>query len=391
MKKYKFEKNDYTDKDTGASVSRLTSWRANSNHLYFTNNCFYDNGKRIVFSSERDNAPNLYSLELESGDIEQLTDFGTPSEYPGGNSLLLSFVDPQKARCVFYQGNKLKCLDIKNKKVTDIYSVPKGYGRHIVSIGADGKYAYTSFHQIIPVYDKPATLQTTFDNHPHTMIMQIPLDGGESKLVFEDNNFIAHVNASPTDPNKLTFCHEGYWDMVDHRLWGLDITTGKPHKIHLCRPKEAIGHEYWYADGKRLGYHGVLNSYRTGPGDENLHGDRQLGAVNFDNSDDRSYNFPFHTGHIFSNDEKLIVGDGDRVGRYLRLWQLSDGGYSEPRALALHNCTFKKQESHVHPRITPDGKFVLYTSDESGYNQVYLVRIPDDLNDLPLLSTLSEY
>ena len=48
MKKYPSEMYAYTDPVTGASVKRLTSYRGNSNHLYFTNNCFYDNGKKIV-------------------------------------------------------------------------------------------------------------------------------------------------------------------------------------------------------------------------------------------------------------------------------------------------------------------------------------------------------
>ena len=85
------------------------------------------------------------------------------------------------------------------------------------------------------------------------------------------------------------------------------------------------------------------------------------------------------------------MGDGDRIGRYLRVWKLGNNGYEQPRALCKHNCSFKMQTSHVHPRITPDGKSILYTSDESGYNQLYLVKIPENVDDLPLLSTLSEY
>ena len=38
----------------------------------------------------------------------------------------------------------------------------------------------------------------------------------------------------------------------------------------------------------------------------------------------------------------------------------------------------------------PDGKQVLYTSDESGYEQIYLVRLPEDLTTLPMLETLSK-
>ena len=390
MKKYSSERYCYTDRETGAEVVRLTSWRANSNHLYFTNNSFYDGGRRIVFSSERDNAPNLFSLDLESGEIEQLTDFGVPEAYPGRNDFHLSYVDYNNAVCVFYIGRDLMRLDIKTKEVTPIFRVPDGYGKHIVSISADGKYALTSVHEDVSARRLGNTLQDTFNCHPHSMIKKIAIDGSGDETVWEENNFVAHVNASSTNPDLLTFCHEGYWDEVDHRLWGLDLRFGMPHKIHLCQPREAIGHEYWFADGERIGYHGVLNSYRTGPGDENLHGDKQLGSVKFDNTDDRSFSFPFKTGHIFSRDERLIVGDGDRDGRYLRVWTLENDGYGDPRALCLHRCSFKMQTSHVHPRITPDGKSVLYTSDESGYNQLNIVRISDNVCELPPLSELSK-
>lgn len=390
MKKYKSEKFTYVDKQTGAEVTRYTSMRTNSNHLYFTNNCFFNDGKKLVFVSDRDNCPNLYILDVESGEIEQLTDLPEPP-YPSGNGLQLTFVSEKSETAVFFNGNELSCVDLNTKESRVIYEVPDGYVKHIVSIGADGKYAYTSIIEDVSARRLEATLQGTYNCHPHSRIMKIAVDGSEAECVFEEDNFIAHVNASPTDPNKLTFCHEGFWEQVDHRLWALDLETGEVRKLHPCKAKEAIGHEYWFADGKRIGYHGILDCNRVGPTDEELLGMSQLGAVNFDGTEDKSYEFPFNMGHIFSRDEKLIVGDGDRRGKYLRLWKLGESGYEEPRALCLHKCSCKRQECHVHPRITPDGKGVLYTSDESGYNQIYIVKIPDNIDSLPLLKTLSDY
>ena len=391
MKTYQSEKYTYTDPQTGATVTRLTSMLTNSNHLYFTNNCFYNGGKSLVFSSDRDNCPNLYTLELESGIITQLTDLPIPDVYPCGNSLQLTYVSDVTETAVFFNGNSLTAIHIPTRLSRVIYEIPKGYGKHIVSISADGKYAFTNIIEDVSARRTEKTLQGTFDCHPHCAIIKIAIDGSGHETVWEENNFIAHVNASPTDPNLITFCHEGFWEQVDHRLWALDLRVGKPYKLHECAKGEAIGHEYWFADGKRIGYHGLRNCNRIGPTDEELLGNSQLGAVNFDGTNDVSYEFPFNMGHIFSRDESLIVGDGDRRGKYLRLWKLENGGYSEPRALCLHRCSFKTQSCHVHPRITPDGKHVLYTSDESGYNQLYLVRIPDDIDSLPLLSSLSKY
>ena len=48
MKTYESEKFTYVDKATGATVTRLTGAYSNSNHLYFTNNCFYDEGQNSV-------------------------------------------------------------------------------------------------------------------------------------------------------------------------------------------------------------------------------------------------------------------------------------------------------------------------------------------------------
>ena len=40
--------------------------------------------------------------------------------------------------------------------------------------------------------------------------------------------------------------------------------------------------------------------------------------------------------------------------------------------------------------MTPNGKAVLFTSDETGYEQIYLAELPEDLSILPFLGTLSD-
>ena len=366
------EKHIFRDAKSGATVTRLTSYRANSNHIYFTNNGFFDEGRRILFASERGNAHNLFTMELESGEIEQLTDFPAP-ENLRRYELHMSFVDAVNSRCVCFVGKELLRIDLKSGDISTIYRIPEGFRNHIVSISADGKYAYTSIYEDSPEKRRGNSLHDFYLSHPLSKIERIAMDGSGSKTVFEENNFIAHVNASPTDPDKLTFCHEGDWSLVDHRLWALDLGSGRAEKLHLCAEGEAIGHEYWFADGFRVGYHGKRN------------GEAILGAVNFDGSDDRSYAFPYWTGHLFSFDEKMIIGDGGRDSAFMRIWLMGEDGYDKPRVLCFHGSSFKNQDAHPHPRLTPDGKHVLYTSDISGNNQIYLVDIPEDITTLPYL------
>lgn len=367
----------YTDPATGAEVTRLTGVRAHSNHLYFTNNSFYDNGRRIVFESDRGNGLNYHALDLETGEIERLTDL-EQKPYPGEYPLHEGFVDPAKENCCFFYGPLLYRLSLRDRSLVPIYRLPDGFINHILSVSHDGEYVYTSI--VESGVDRAAgdlPLRRIFDTRPLSRILRIPIGGGCEQVIWEENHFIAHVNVSPTDSTKLTFCHEGPWAGVDHRLWIADLCTGEVKKLHPCQENESIGHEYWYADGKRIGFHGGRD------------GMSQLGVINLDGSGDHTWPFPFKTGHIFSQDEHLIVGDGSAQGKFLRLWRLTEDGYEAPRALCAHNCSFRRQRAHVHPRITPDGRAVLYTSDETGYEQVYLVKLPEDLTCLPMLESLA--
>ena len=377
MEKYPSEIFEYIDKDTGVRIKRLTSYMANSNHLYFTNNCFYDGGKKLVFESDRGCALNLFSLDLLSGEIEQLTDLAR-LPYPEEYALLEAFVDAKRNLCCFFAASELYILDLKTKRCVPVYKIPEGYFHHISSISADGRYVYTSIYESRGSHVGERALADIMKQNPRSKILKIATDGKGYETIFEENAFIAHVNASPTDPDVLTFCHEGPWRLVDHRLWILDTRHPVPRKLRLCREDECIGHEYWYASGDRIGYHGYIGETPM------------LGSLKTDGSDDGHYEFPYNTGHIFSQDDKLIIGDGNRDGKYIRLWRLLDTGYESPRALCLHNSSFKRQRAHVHPRLTDDGKAVLYTSDETGYEQLYLAYLPDDLSELPMLDKLSK-
>lgn len=83
---------------------------------------------------------------------------------------------------------------------------------------------------------------------------------------------------------------------------------------------------------------------------------------------------------MHSNDFSLIVGDASPV---VRIWRRNDeaGGegvnFDGPRVLCEHRSSFHIQKVHVHPRFSPDGSYVVFTSDRSGYGNVYLVEVPE--------------
>jgi oligogalacturonide lyase len=184
-------------------------------------------------------------------------------------------------------------------------------------------------------------------------------------VVFEDDCWLGHLNTSPTLPRIMTFCHEGPWDKVDNRIWGLDLQTGKTWKIRPTAPGEMVGHEYWMDDGEHIGYHGRI-------ADGTIYG-----SIRYDNTDQVEAPFEFHSWHFHSYRLDWVVGDGDAQNPYLLLWRMKDGKFEGPKALVWHRGSFHIQRVHVHPCFSADGKQVLYTADPQGYGQVFIVDLPE--------------
>ena len=375
--KFESQMKEYTDAETGVKVKRITSGKYNSSHIYFTNNSLYDNNSKLIILSDRGESQNFYSVDLNTYEFTQVTDL-PKKEFPAHYSLYEGIVDAIGGYVYFTKGRDLMRVDLRTYEEKKIYEIPEGFARHVISCMNGGEYVYTSIYRVADM--PPASERGLRAPRPLSRIIKIKNDGSESKVIREEDYWIAHVNVSPTDENKITYCHEGGWRLVDNRIWGMDVNTGKVWKICdniPCKSADgstssyAIGHEYWYADGKRIGFHGYGAN-------------RIIGHINFDGSGLVYAPFEYNTGHTFSLDEKLIVGDGDRSGRYIRVWKYDGENYSEPRVLCRHDSSWKTQSSHVHPRVFPDGKHVLFTSDRDGYEQVYISELPEFESLLPL-------
>ncbi len=375
------EDTTYTDPDTGVLVRQLTGSVGNSNHLYFTNNGWYDQGNRLVFCSDRSGKMNLYSIYLPDGTITQLTDLATAQE---ANHMLEAIVDPIKNRCYFFCDHDLYAIDLLTLRRQVIYQMPAGYEPHIVSCAPGANYIYTSIFkdvraEITEIPPDSRPFVEKFKKINHSKIVKIRFDGSGYEYIHEDAHWIAHVNVNPKNEEQITFCHEGPWHLVDNRMFGMNTATGQIWKLHPHDQNEVIGHEYWYADGSRLGYHGSIRGTK----------EKLMGTLGFDGQENATTAFNFNTGHIFSFNDALIVGDGNAPGKYLRLWKKQGDAYAPPRALCGHFSSFKTQNDHAHPRFTDDCRQVLFSSDREGYTNLYLAVVPS-FESLPPLAQFSD-
>jgi len=353
---------EYDDPVSGVRVRQLTNYKGNSHHLYFTNPGWYAGGSKMLIGSDRENRTNLFGIDLETGEIEQLTDLD-----PGTVAFLCTSVNPKRDEAYFRYNRSLVAIDLKTHELRTLYERPEGFRWSMVNCTADGKHVCVGYYEDlsdrIRIDRNYIGFPEVWKAHPLSRIVKAAADGSGGEVVWEEQTWIGHINTSPTVPNILTFCHEGPWRLVDNRIWGLDIETKQAWQIRPREGNENPGHEYWHADGVTVGYHGHRPD-----------GTAFLGRIRYDNTDREEYAFPTNTGHIHSNDFSMIVGDG---GKVVRLWKNTGSGFDGPRILAEHRSSMHIQESHPHPRFTPDGKQVVYTTNSSGYCNVYLAAVPE--------------
>lgn len=359
----------FGDPVSGAAITQLTGYKCHSHHLYFTNPGWYDGGRKLLIGSDRGNRTNLFGVDLGTGELTQLTDF---PELVGKPTLLDTSKNPVREEAYLWVNRVLVALDLRTLALRELYRAPDGYKTSMTNATADGRYIMTAL-----VEDLSGRFRVNMDHgyvgfqeyweaHPHCRIIRVAVDTGEMDVVWEEHSWIGHINTSPTQAHLMTFCHEGPWDRVDNRIWGLDLRTGRAWKIRPTGPDESVGHEYWFTDGEHIGYHGRSQ------------GQTIYGSIRYDNTEQVEAPFPVQRSwHFHSDALNLIVGDSFSGEPYLLVWRLRGGAFEGPRILALHRGSFHVQILHVHPAVSPDGRQIVYSCDPDGYGQVHIVDVPD--------------
>ena len=380
------EMESYVDRVSGVNVTRLTNWKGHSTHPYFTEEGWYDDGKRMLFMSDRHNARNVFSIEIESGEISRLTDM--KPENDGIHSSL--GINKATGEIYYTYEGQLFALHIESLETRLIYTPPKGFTFNSAKPLAGGKYLVGGLNKKA---DSGVMARTTASNknmHEHFLsehdcrIIRISLETGEVDELYQQNLWTGHINPSPTQPNLLTYCHEGPWQLVDHRIWLLDLNTGISTKIRERKADhELVGHEYWFEDGLHVGYQCHTPPQNLNPEAAKDGNFTWFGYVKYDGTGEveADCKTPRNTpDHIHSLDEKIFCSD---TGKSINVFQNMGGTFDGPRTLSMHDGNFIYGGHHPHPRMTADGKHVVYNSNVQSYCQIYMADIPEDLSSLP--------
>lgn len=388
MQKKTFEASVFTDEVSGREITRLTDYKGHSHVQYFTDE-YWINESRFIISSDRCGYSNLYVVDLSDRSVQQLTDLDGRDRPEGVYSRA-------RGTFLFWYGNRLMEVDPADGAPRLIMGLGDNLkhagGLHAVS--PDGKTAYTVIRDAEPDgslmrYNKSPDYLSSWREPVESRIVAVDVETGAMEIIYRDTVKIEHVNASPTDPDLLTFCHEGPWARVSQRIWGLQLDSGAVWPVRPQHGDLGIGHEFFTRDGKWVGYHG-----RRLP-EEKKH---TFGFVRPDNSEMLEHDFEYHCSHFVSYGLDLVLGDGTpanvqpwfptRQKPYLMLFRRQGDIWEGPRVLAFHRATFNEQFQHPHARFSNDGAKVLYTSDVGGYSNVYMVET-GDFESLPTVEECS--
>jgi oligogalacturonide lyase len=391
-KKWKSEIREFKDAKTGRAIKQLTT-TGNNVHLYFTENSFDARKHEIIFRSDRasgeNKAPhedphyNLFRMNLDTGEMEQLTDEPMrPVE--GEEGSVNSVTKTPDSRIVVYRtGKKIKMLDTETGESKVVYEEGGNYTLGSPSIAPNRRYIAFSRNEDVHVADGPnyTGFKDRFYKIKDGRITLAYLDGSGWFDVFKDTHQVGHFQFCPDDSTIGSYCHEGPWNLVTQRIWLLDFASREARPCFRQDEQDSIGHEFWTQDGfiffddRGPGHDGTITSDRTQAVATNVPVNQNT-MIPFVGLTDRKGNvvkridMPFYCNHYHANpDNTVLVGDDvddlvliDIAGKEAKL-----------RELCNHKTSWHTQSAHCHPTWSWDGKQILYASDNGGKVNLYIV------------------
>jgi oligogalacturonide lyase len=371
----------WTDPLTGHKVIRISRLRGQgSSSFYFTQNAFTGDGKLMVFKHQNDHGiEGFYTVDLSnsadpgSSKLTHIVDVSRTYGQP---------VVGKKSRDIFYFDNhSILATNIDTHKTRTVVTFPSSWDFAEQSLAGltlnsdETLLAGSQTAGAAATYEgatatrRQDRINATWAAHLPTLLWTVEVKTGKLHVILKGNDWFNHVQFSPADPNQLMFCHEGPWERVD-RIWlirsdGSGLTNFSPHKV----AGDSAGHEFWAPDGKTIWFD--YSDRKT----------RSLTGKNINTGEEISYTLsqPQISVHYnISHDGKFFAADGGTYNNNQNpMIQLflpqADGSMLFKDLTSMKNNDYLRREPNV--MLTPDDRWVIYGSTQSGKVEVYAVSV----------------
>lgn len=349
------------DSTTGAKVRQVTSHESIHHHPFYYIPAYDDQMRWLFFVSHRTGSPQLFAERRETGQLIQLTDRDDLNEWslhPSHDGRFLYFTTTSG-------GWRLEMESLREEQIVDFAGGKKAGGM----VGA-GMGTTTLSHD-----DRWWAIPVCRDSIAQLLV--VDLNSGKTDVACE-NEVIGHPQFHPSDSNLLR-----YGGPFDRRIWVAD-RSGHNHRLVYTRNearKEWIVHECWRPHSREIlttnWPHGVI-------------------AIDVDSGGWR-WIAKFNAWHpMIDPTGSCMVTDTKFPDVGLQTFDVSDAPTqptllcrSESSNVGDHwdtdHCPYDDgpvkvyalQHTHPHPSFSPDGRFVLFTSDRSGVAQLYEIDFQD--------------
>lgn len=380
------------DPETGRLFRQLTAGRHNNYPLYYFVPSITPDSRYLVFHSERTGWVQLHRLDLETGEIVQLTHGRTRNSgwaiwcepHLRGIYNHLSALNETRGEVYYFQDEELRCTHLSSLKNWRILQLPgrisigqTGFspdGCHFAFIHADrrlfeekiadrqalthmGQFNWGRDHN--PWRDQVPTTLSLVDTATGSLAHAVELDYHVHHVFFIDNRrlLINHVRD-------------------DSGMWTLDLNDGSQR---ILRPRDAHG----------VPCHQVITArgiyYEANQWDE---GRRTvyIGRYNLDTDTFAEVELPgagyIHTGRDPAG-RFLFYEDMADTHRLISVHYPHDPSRFEIRLLRTLPPIPFGQRYHAHPFLSPDRRWLIYTELVDGFSQVCALDVADlvDLAD----------
>ena len=368
-----------TDPETGRKVRRLTDSLAHDAHfhlLYFNMYYYGEGGKWLVFGASKDDSNGFYRMDIpdETGELHARLLYQEK-----GLPVLRSCLDPAGGEWFyFHRGSALCRMPSGGGEVEELFRLDDPSEQFsLVTVSSDGGRIAVSVGPVVKVEDsKPGTYGTfheRFRKIAWSRIVEVEIESKEHRTLVERDFWISHLLYRPGHSDTVLFCREGPWREVDQRMWLL--RDGELRKVRPQAPEDALGHEFWYPDGSRVGYHGRV------PGKDGSEVEI-VGIWNAGTDEWREWGVPtapkglFHTQ--VSPDMSHFISDGNAQEPYImRVDMPEDSDEAKITKLCRHDGTWDQTQGYQpHPTYHPGGRSIMFNSNRRDMHcdiyQVYL-------------------
>jgi len=390
---------DWIDPTTGHRVIRLSADTGGSS-LYFHQNAYTPKGDKFIFDTRSGIAViDLTKLGKEPVKAEVVV----PDARAVGTAWRTPDVYYRKAGALYAANIETK----ESRKVTDARGSVVNADETLVVGFANDPEAPAKVKELgLPMLVTADLVNR--DEAPGRLrpggrslaLVVTDIKTGTARKIHYSTEWLNHLQASPADPNRLLFCHEGAWHQVD-RVWTIR-TDGKELKLmHKRTVKyEIAGHEFFSHDGKWVWYD--LQTPRSK--------EFWLAGANVETGERIRYPIArehWSVHYNVSRDGKLFEGDGGGPGSVAnqtplpgakRLDSPGNGQWiylftptDEPKeSIKVGDETVKvgklaveklvdlsKHDYRLEPNvtITPDNKWVVFRSNMHGAAHTYAVEV----------------